>query len=359
MEFRVESMGKPFLGVNSASIRRCLLIAMFLVASACGRQPTRADNVGESVTRVPVESGDWTGVAWPRKDDLILGYAAGLGPDHLARVSLDGSFSEIEPSEDPDCFATQYRFPIGVESEIVAIKECMLLQPGVRSTYSLVEVNDKTGAVHPFLGTPTTYWMSTVSVSSSLDTAVVTVGGSLCGTLGVVRSSGLVLPSLVIRDGDRSWNLDEGYPVPNRGHACTPVGQASWPTWSPVGSGLAFFASPQSIGVDGIARGEVPSNLYLLPDPQSSAYSVLIRDINSARALTWSPDGEWLAFSGLLPDDGVGTWLLNPKTAHLIRVVEDEAEFIAWSPDGDRLAIVRPATSDVVGPSEIVVAQVS
>jgi Tol biopolymer transport system component len=57
------------------------------------------------------------------------------------------------------------------------------------------------------------------------------------------------------------------------------------------------------------------------------------------RALTWSPDGEWLAFT-----TDASLYLVRPDGTGLRRVVSGgfgTAPAVQWSPDGSRIATLR------------------
>ena len=57
----------------------------------------------------------------------------------------------------------------------------------------------------------------------------------------------------------------------------------------------------------------------------------------------WSPDGEWIAFTGVIIDDDMFmeaercAWLIKPDGSQAAMLACDFADFITWSPDGDQL----------------------
>ena len=134
-----------------------------------------------------------------------------------------------------------------------------------------------------------------------------------------------------------------------------------WPAWSPDGQLIAFFASPQAIGVGGHARADVPWNLYLM-NPAHQEPRQVLADIRSPSGLAWSPDSQWLAFVGGLPRRGDHLWLFHPQTTTLHRVAKRGAWYwygVAWSPDGLQLVAVRESKESDERQSELVLFDVS
>jgi dipeptidyl aminopeptidase/acylaminoacyl peptidase len=104
------------------------------------------------------------------------------------------------------------------------------------------------------------------------------------------------------------------------------------PALSPDGKRIAYFDGMYDhshnlwvVNADGTERR------LLLDDELSAAGHV--------RALTWSPDGEWLAFT----TDG-SLYVVRPDGTGLRRVVSGgfaTAPAVQWSPDGSRIAYLR------------------
>jgi len=258
--------------------------------------------------------------------------------------------------EDPACRGTSYGFPRADGGRLLAIEMCYRVEPDLFATYNLVEVDPSERTVKPLMNAPSEERLFAMSLEPDGSGAAVMIGSSICSTLGIASSGGVDLLSLEVRDGDRSWNLRDGYPLENTAETCSQVGLAAWPAWST--GGFAFFGSPQSIGIEGPARADAPSNLYLMNDPAGSAYSVILNDIGDPRALEWSPDGEWLVFTGDVPSMGPGVWLIDASSHRLVQVSAYLAEFLSWSPDGTQLAIVKTTSSTGIGKAEIRIADI-
>ena len=112
------------------------------------------------------------------------------------------------------------------------------------------------------------------------------------------------------------------------------------PALSPDGRRIAYF--------DGF--GDHSHNLWVANADGTERRVVLDEEVSRPghmRALTWSPDGEWLAFE---TDDGI--YLVRPDGSGLRPVVEkggvNPAYAGQWSPDGARIAYLRGGALSIV-----------
>ena len=107
---------------------------------------------------------------------------------------------------------------------------------------------------------------------------------------------------------------------------------ADQPALSPDGRRIAYFDGMFDHSHNlWVANAEGTERRVLLDDEVS--------DAGHMSALTWSPDGEWLAFA---TDDGI--YLVRPDGTGLRRVVSGDfatAPAVQWSPDGSRIAYIR------------------
>jgi len=133
-------------------------------------------------------------------------------------------------------------------------------------------------------------------------------------------------PRLILRSTRRIF-------FPHDGHSA--LGFAYQPALSPDGTRIAYF--------DGMF--DHSHNLWVV-NADGTERRVLLDDEISApghmRALTWSPDGGWLAF---MTDDSI--YLVRLDGTGLRRVVFGDlggpgsAPAVQWSPDGSRIAYTR------------------
>ena len=104
------------------------------------------------------------------------------------------------------------------------------------------------------------------------------------------------------------------------------------PALSPDGTRIAYF--------DG--KGDHSHSLWVANADGTERRALLDDEFSGAghmRALTWSPDGGWLAFT---TDDSL--YLVRPDGAALRRVVSGDfvtAPAVQWSRDGSRIAYLR------------------
>jgi Tol biopolymer transport system component len=104
------------------------------------------------------------------------------------------------------------------------------------------------------------------------------------------------------------------------------------PALSPDGTRIAYFDGMFDHSHNlWVANADGTERRVLLDDELSAADHI--------RALTWSPDGEWLAFT----TDG-SLYLVRPDGTGLRRMVSGgfaRASAVQWSPDGSRIAYLR------------------
>jgi WD40 repeat protein len=168
--------------------------------------------------------------------------------------------------------------------------------------------------------------------------ALVSVGDALCGSIAWADSTAVHPWELVISSDRQAWSLADYFAHDDP--PCSSDGRARWPAWSPDGGTVALFGSPDSIGVAGQGRLEVPWTLYLVAPGESEA-TPLLDGVRHAQGLTWSPDSQRLALSGELAGEA-GIWVVEARTGTVTRVSQDPASWLSWSPDGKEIAALIP-----------------
>ncbi len=176
----------------------------------------------------------------------------------------------------------------------------------------------------------------------------ISAGDDACGSLLTWGQTGIRPIDLRIGTS-RPWSLATYFEPGFQGPKCQRVGVAFWPTLSPDGTRVAF-AAKDIAGLNGVvARLATPSQI-LIADRAWTHTTVIASGIRDFANLTWSPSGDWIAFTGRL--DGVqGIWLVS-ESGRIVLLSDTDAFSIAWTPDGTSLVAVE-RTTDFEGPSTI------
>ncbi len=339
------------------NIRRPGLLAIAIIAGLAlavsavllGRQ--LLDRTAEvPMRRVPAPRGDYGWLAWLPNGWLIVRYElsdreAGRSTWRLWRLHLDGSgLTPLPLDPDPTCRQTWFHNPTSLpDGRLGYEKNCLGLKDEsgrllTEDTRYLMAYEVETGAVERLVAEQLTFPLGLWAWNPAMTRGLLGTGGSLCSSLAWLTPTRIEYPAFVIEEDGRSWPLDDYFGDED---TCTRDGRAGLPAWSPDGTTIAFLASPQSMGVDGFARLDQPWNLYLM-DPEEQQPRKVLADIKGPGGLAWSPDSQWLAFTGQRPWRGEGLWLFHPSTTTLHRIAQDERLYaVAWSPDGQQVIAIK------------------
>ena len=345
---RLSGRHEQILGLARRSLRVMGLCLLVLVA-ACGSTEVRE----QPVSNLPLPPSGYAGLAWLTDGTLVVADPGRLTEDATSRLLFlakpsTGTYKPVDAKGD-GCLAHEFLLPVALSNGSVAFLEMCSVdkRPGYlpAEDWFLRRLQGPTDPDFPLLlNDRLEFFPGPFTVSPSMDRALASAGDSMCGSLIWVDDGLIEYPDIVIEDEDgESWNLGSFFRDTSR-NSCTDQGRASWPAWAPDGSHIAFLGSPESIGVSGQDRLDVPWNLYVIPPSATNARPIL-EDITHAGALAWSPDSRWLAFSGGL-DGQEGTWLLDTSNNQAIAISASEALVLAWSPAGHRIAATVPIDPD-------------
>jgi WD40 repeat protein len=318
-----------------------------LLVACASSSPRQSQSQGhDAATIVPLPQAYYLGVTWIDDSTLATAYSSSAaGPARLTTFTLDGSLQPVRTQRHPGCLATGYTSPLSVSPhEIDVVQECEVLDAHAFMKYTIARFDPTTRLWGGDLAKATPLWLTGIAVDPGSKQVIVSIGEELCTALFSYSQQGVRPLGLAVQGESGTWRVSDGYPP--GGSDCS--GARSWaPSFSPQGDRLAFLGSPQSIGVNGVARGDQPWNLYVA-DMANGVVSLDVLDLGNARGVAWSPDGSRIAFSATVPDRGEGVWLFDPVTKSLTRLSSISASDIAWSPDGSTLAFTHTLDSGVI-----------
>ena len=338
-------------------LRRGLPALAGLLLTACSLLPP-PDQPAVPGRRIAAPTGYYASVAWLPSNWLVVRYEPVPREKtyRLFRLRPDGSaFAHLPLGENPACRLTRYVQPHALPDWRLGFQKLCLDDPRVQPVHGnydssyLMAYDLRTGAEEnllavPIVGVSAGHGVSWVTWNPALTRGMFGESSGLCSSIAWMTPTAISAPRITIQDGwwpRRRWQVERNLESDRRDY-CLSDGQVGWPAWSPGGQLIAFFASPQAIGVDGFARASVPWNLYLM-DPEEQQPRKVLGDIQYPRALAWSPDSRWLALAAGAPTRRPGLWLYAVESGELRRVSEHYILEVAWSPDGQQLVAIRRA----------------
>jgi hypothetical protein len=307
---------------------------------------------GVPFQKLAVPPAHYSWLTWADESRLVLvSPASDMGLENRYEVLNDGLLQELALPGDPICqHALTYQFPATLpDGRLGLVKWCITQWPTQSEEDSLqylVAYDWQTESIEqivsgplPDIGANDFSWNPDMSRG-------VQAAGSLFQTLYWLAPDGVEPMTITISRGRRSWSLDENYySMLNRDNNHD-IGIARAPSWSPDGQTIAFFASPAAVGRSGQSRAMGEYQLYLM-DPNELEPRPALAGVYYAHRLHWSPDNQWLLFTGEAgPRRIKGIWLFSPAQNDLELIAEGSFRDIAWSPDGLKVTAIHCRQED-------------
>jgi hypothetical protein len=324
------------------SWRLLLALATLVSGAACGPDDDRPTQTAPPRSVVP--AGTYAGLAWLPEGRIVTGRNDGEGPSRLVSFREDGSeLTVLDPPVVAGCRRTHYISPYSLADgrlSLTRICDPPVDAPVTETRYALVAWDlasePEVLAEIPFDGEAV--W------KPDLSRGVAARSSDICATLMWVSHAGVEPWSLLVGEEAKQWKLSGEFDAQDVGD-CRRFGRADQPAWTGAGD-IAFFASPDSLGVQGHARLDVPWDLHVVSPSAPSAGAPVVTSIRYPRSLRTSPAGDRLAYGGFDARDTQGVWEYDVAMHRNRLVYTGDVDWLAWSPDGSRLALMTRASVD-------------
>ena len=325
----------------------CVVLCAATVS--CGSAVT-ATHVASDPAGLPL--GNWDGVAWLSPTRLILEKIdVNTSRESLwtvrEPVAKDGSAraeqlsAKLPKGCDDPAFSA---FAPYSDASITVAVNCGRLGIPV----SVVRI-DPTGTTTPVIPSMTDGIGFPIAVASLSwnpqgSQAIGSYTSGICGTMFLADASGTHALTVVIGRGETAWNTATDF---NHKETAGDCGLAFGATWSPKGDEVAFVSDPNGSYQSGQSRLDASLDIYRVGSDFHGP-EVWIGGVRHVGSMQWSPNGEWLAFSGQVSGTD-GVWLLRRGSSSARQVMSSADARIAWRPDGRALAVtysIPPGADD-------------
>lgn len=326
-----------------------ILSGMIISIASCSRitatqPPPLVYKDVSSQTRYTISNfppASFSDVIW-RSDGKIVAFQDSTLREPYA-LEGDVHLRYLDLEQDITCVASVYWYPTPLsDGRLGLIKRCARELTFDNASY-MVAYDWQTSELEQLVQNPlqnyaTSRWFSwnpDMTRGIQVDTS------GICASLAWITPVGSEPVNIVLRDGDRTWDLSKGFYEDT--HDFDKDGLIICPTWSPKGDQIAIFMSFDAMGMTGIKRLDQQFQLIFL-SPDTGDWESAFSGIYYPESLDWSSEGRYIAFvSHFIEDKEEGLWVFDAVSKSLILIAKGgEFSFkdLSWSPDSKFLAVL-------------------
>lgn len=303
---------KHILGVGIG-----IVVILLTATTSC----VSAEESGVPTQRLSAPGNHYNSIVRFPDGRVLIG--VGSEPSYVTQMARyyslqEERFVEIDLPDDPRCRRTEYvaatALPNGDLGYSMICSGYWSERPiGQDNARFIVAYDWETNAFEQIVEAPLPVTTWSPSWNPGMTRGVVTIG-SLLGTIAWITPQTMIPMTVTVGTGEQSWSLAENLVVMDDYRAgddrSGEVGIARNPAWSPDGRFIAFWASTNVIGRSGISRARGIYSLYLL-DPDTLQLRQILDDVQNMTLLAWSPNSQWLAFTGDIRSSKNSLWIVS------------------------------------------------
>ncbi|MEX2458235.1 MAG: hypothetical protein WD770_04555 [Actinomycetota bacterium] len=297
-----------------------------------------------------IDVGPVFGMAWVSDNQLVMSRTIGdaTGPSKADAWTFDVAAERMQridlPGPQKGCRGRDYMRPARVSGRSVLLFSLCYSETfdGRLDEGSVVVVDLDTGQLQELV--PSNVAFNPQTIAWHRGEGLISKSSGLCAGIARLTPDGVERWDVMVADR----RVDE--PVFSEAQDCSQEIRADLPAISQSGR-IAFMASPDSVGIDGFARGSVPWFIYVMDE--NGAPEQLPVEIEHPSDLRWSPSGTALAFSGTVAGKGDGLWVMSLPQGELKKISGERVSSLDWAPEGERIAAVLESGEDAEWPRNV------